>query len=334
MEFITKNTNINQPGKSNQDRGFSLSLDKGTEIRCVLDGHGFNQGQKFSSTTRNYLMSEIKKNQGEFDKDDLEPFLTILISKCELHLKEQLGHLTVGGSTFSIVIVRPERDIVTANLGDSSVCLYQSDTWKLLTREHGPTSKDEFIRIHSEFPQVRFIYEKLRYDGLPEHPVFELTGNFNENSKPNSRNSFLKNREGEYATYLKCNFPDGDNSLAMSRCLGDFKWKEVGVSSKPSICKYEYPKESFKLIIATDGFWDCWTQEELVKFLSTEDISTLDKAHSKNAKKYFGSSVDDTFAYTYGIDIVSDSEKHELASDSEKHDLPSDSEPYVKVNFI
>ena len=58
--------------------------------------------------------------------------------------------------------------------------------------------------------------------------------------------------------------------------------------------------ENQSIIIASDGFWDCWKYTCVLKHLNSQEIHEFKTNHIIRSDKYFGSSKDDaTFFYVY-----------------------------------
>jgi serine/threonine protein phosphatase PrpC len=81
--------------------------------------------------------------------------------------------------------------------------------------------------------------------------------------------------------------------LNMSRSIGDYDLKKLGVSATPFTA--EYPKkENSILLVGSDGFWDSWTTKELCAEL--EDLENYKNIHEKSIKMnkfYFKDDADD-----------------------------------------
>ena len=71
--------------------------------------------------------------------------------------------------------------------------------------------------------------------------------------------------------------------LATSRALGDFPLKDKAlITSEPDILSFRLKKlESEFAILASDGLWDTYSNEEAVDFIK----SKLSKDMSKNSRK-------------------------------------------------
>ena len=88
----------------------------------------------------------------------------------------------------------------------------------------------------------------------------------------------------------------------MTRSLGDFELKKVGVSSIPSISKIDFPSQKFFILLASDGIWDCWKYKELEEIFRDKIKSdNFRHLHSQRSKELFGSNVDDAILYFINI---------------------------------
>jgi serine/threonine protein phosphatase PrpC len=98
--------------------------------------------------------------------------------------------------------------------------------------------------------------------------------------------------------------PIGKRKLAMTRSVGDFLYKDKGVICDPIIKHIPFPETSFSLIVATDGLWDCWKEEEIHLLVQDDSLSDT---HLSKAFELFGSNRDDTLIFTLDISIDDES---------------------------
>ncbi|KAI9250296.1 phosphatase 2C-like domain-containing protein [Sporodiniella umbellata] len=69
-----------------------------------------------------------------------------------------------------------------------------------------------------------------------------------------------------------------NGTLALSRALGDFKFKRAyhlspekqAVTAYPDIQEYELTKEDEFMVLACDGIWDCMTNQQVVDFIRSK----------------------------------------------------------------
>uniref|UniRef100_A0A6U9ZZ29 PPM-type phosphatase domain-containing protein n=1 Tax=Pseudo-nitzschia australis TaxID=44445 RepID=A0A6U9ZZ29_9STRA len=78
--------------------------------------------------------------------------------------------------------------------------------------------------------------------------------------------------------------------LAMSRSLGDWEWKEVGVTAEPTIgvidlsklSESSAPQKTIFLLAASDGFWDM-RQQQFLAFLAAASFVIIPKGDDGNS---------------------------------------------------
>lgn len=288
---------ISFPTKKNQDRGNVWKIyddsNEGT-LMIVADGHGKN-GHVFSECIADYFDKLIISNTIKwFSQDEL--FITIegIFKGIKTDLINKFGYID-GGSTLSVAIVRNNKDIWIANVGDSDIKLFNNDEkiFQTLTEDHSPVNIFEAQRILKTHPEANFQYDAN--DKLsPVIPIYKIENNKLIKNIPDSNNFYYKNKSNELASYI---FFDEKRKISMTRSFGDYYFKQkVGLIDKPFIKKYDYLKKNETLICATDGFWDCWTNNELLNFLSNNDINKLKDKHLLQSDYTFGSDKDDCIA--------------------------------------
>ncbi len=286
---------LSVPSSTNQDRSKYWILNGGeTRIFLVADGHG-SKGEKFAEACISVMNNFIETI--DWTKDVLDDEFNTIFKEIDSFCKVNLNSI-LGGSTLSICLMRKDKDIYVANVGDSDVIMFdnKNKTYNIMSADHSPTSIEEYKRISQEFSNTRFTY----------HPVnrFKQKVNiFKQNDdgeyifaeKPVG-NVFYKNVRQELATII-CNVTEPSSYITISRSIGDFKYKEKnGLISTPSISKYPVLEEGQFIICASDGFWDCWKYEEIfVEFI--EDKETWEKKHKDNSIKLFGTKFDDMSAF-------------------------------------
>ena len=284
-------TTINIPSSSDQDRGKHWNIEN-IDIYAVCDGHGV-YGRTFAEHVINYIDTHF--HTIEWMNDNIEEIIQNLFVEIETSASETLSGKH-GGSTVSLYIKRGDKDIWIANLGDSDIVIFNKtdNSHIVLSEDHGPSNIEEFKRMKQTHDNVIAEYDKQIKIG-PVIPVFKQVDDKWTNSEIPSRNVYYKNVEGEYATYIG----DGDSyKLSVTRAIGDFHFKEhFGVSSVPFIRKIEPLTGNNVIIMASDGFWDCWKYSEVTDFLQNNSIDKLEKEHSDKSNRLFGSSKDDTFVY-------------------------------------
>ena len=280
---------INVPSSKNQDRGFYLELFDGyIKIYSVFDGHG-KDGNKYAELSRDFIKENLVNNSKKLLEENIENFLNIII--------EELNHLIInkfskyyGGTTVTIVFIRNNKDIWCLNVGDSDCVLFSDKEIKKLNSNHSPDDLRERLRIENK--DLDFIYAP-RNRFYPYIKYFEYKDNRwikNENSK-----LYYKNVKDDVATYVKYK----NLFLAMTRSIGDLELQKAGITYIPSINKYEFPDDDeFYIIIGSDGFWDCWKNEEIYKIIKNDkEVENLHDTHLKKALEIFGNNYDDSILY-------------------------------------
>lgn len=285
---------INFPSQKNQDRGnvWKIYDDKncGT-LMIVADGHGKN-GHVFAECITDYFDKLIISNTIKwFDNDNLFFIIEDIFKGIRLDLINKFGYLE-GGSTLSLAIIRNDKDIWVANVGDSEIKLFniEQQITHTLTENHSPLNILEAERILKTHPKAIFEYDtKNKFCSLV--PIYKFENNKLIKNIPDSDNVYYKNKSNDLAAYI---YFDERRKISMTRSFGDYYFKEkVGLIDKPFIKKYDYLKKNETLICATDGFWDSWTNNELLEFISNYDINKLKDKHSFQSEKIFGSDKDD-----------------------------------------
>lgn len=277
-KILRKFAVITQPGKQkgvkkvNQDN--YLILDKILDIENfsifgVFDGHGYN-GHYISDIVKNtfstyFTRSEIyyiprssysiisglpslknytneKEIYQKLIKNDYE-IIRQAFNEVENEIKESQYDSEFSGSTCCLVFLIGEK-LICANVGDSRGILvnelgkHGKPNYLIkinqISNDHKPENSEEKQRI-------------LKYGG-----VVKKINEFGLNVGP-------------FRVWLKDeNYP----GLAMSRSLGDFVAKTIGVINEPEILEYDLSSHCKSLIIASDGVWEYMTNEHVAKIVS------------------------------------------------------------------
>tara|TARA_B100001093_G_C26851307_1_gene1025287 strand:- start:756 stop:1736 length:981 start_codon:yes stop_codon:yes gene_type:complete len=286
---------VNLPSTSNQDRGnvWPIVNNHNNGLLIVIaDGHG-NNGHVFSEYIIDYFEKLINSNIVNWFDDDLTNVLNNIFKNMEIELNNKFDHLD-GGSTLSICVLRKNRDIWIANVGDSDIQIInpKSKLMSKLTESHDPLNIQEASRILKSFPETVFEYDRI-VKSEPIIPIYKNKDNTIELNELPTLNVYYKNRNNDFATYI---YEKEEKKIALTRSIGDFYHKRTsGLSSKPYICSYEYLKENEFLICATDGFWDCWTRSEIIDYIANKNLSNFEEEHFNKSIKYFGKNRDDSY---------------------------------------
>ena len=261
-------------GQRDQDTHFIIEASE-YKIFGVFDGHG-NFGKEFVEEAKTKFAGKLTTIDYSTD-----PYDKIKKVFNEINTSLNLSKYISSGSTVSLLIILKDKMLV-ANVGDSDVYLFDdSHNLTLLSGSHSGTNENEMKRL-KEFPNTKIVYattigtfESLLWKDDKMNP-FEA-----------SLHHYCKNRMNEPATYICSNILP--NKLAMTRSLGDYALKNHGITWEPEIHEYPLPNEKSQILIASDGFWDSWKQEEIITELS--DIEKRQNIHKTSVELstfYFG----------------------------------------------
>ena len=217
-----------------------------------------------------------------------------------------------GGTTCSLVIMLENNTVYHAHVGDSECIVFhplpETGKYELknLTKNHSPTSIEEYKRVTQNFKDKAglFVYDIYGHQAsLSNHRIFVEADTIIKNNPYDFYSSgyslYHKNIEEDFATVFISN--NAKEIIAITRGLGDFPLHSSGFSSKPNIIKYKLiDGECF--IMASDGMWDVWKKSELLdkytelihqKNTDKMIFDELVKITCEKATKNFGSSKDD-----------------------------------------
>jgi len=205
----------------------------------------------------------------------------------------------------------------------------------VLTAEHSPDSSDEYIRIRNfrkaeldeNQAELLFVYDITDREKPLCPRIFDISEDGTPTKAPMTE-YYYKNIKKDMATYVSVPFNnDYPDAVAFTRSIGDFNITAYGVSENPEIHSIDMnavfmndrvmrleegeggEPPIFCLVLATDGYWDNWTNEIAGKFIMdpsclraintnpTEGAQKVAKSFGQRnlyyANKNFGSSKDD-----------------------------------------
>lgn len=255
--------------KFNQDRAFLITdfrtnqaagdTEDGEEsfLMGILDGHG-NEGHIVAEHAMGLLpriLAEKLNNRPCCQPEDWirqqlnETFL-------EVNARVPLEHARRGGCTASITL-RLGSKLYFANVGDSRTILV-----------HVPAvdADENNDNNHNNNPAIVEIPFQTRPDkaNLPEERARIEAAGGNIHIPPKFPNGARVIVFSNFAT------PPEPVGLAMSRCLGDVEWKEVGVIAEPIVDVVDLgpfqnrknPHGQLFVLAASDGVWDMRPKRE------------------------------------------------------------------------
>lgn len=263
----------------NQDRAF---VDAAHRQIGVFDGHG-DHGEAAAQTAADTFAATHETPFSELfatAETNIRTAISTAVANAGISTIEEGGALyrrgiygargtqIRGGTTASVVRFDPDGAMTVANVGDSDVVIFDSDTdpGRSLIADHSCTNLDEWIRVHAAHPTTRFrfnnpnIYAAERPVWIPQAVLNpELPEPWALNPAGGYHYSDVRNSWATYVTVA-----DGSESLAMTRALGDFHLKRHGVIAAPAIqtAPAPAPNTTRAVIIGSDGLWDTLQFEE------------------------------------------------------------------------
>ena len=238
----------------------------------VLDGHGIN-GHLVSQFVSRFIINKIKnhpllknvKNPKEiYNKLKYNGYEIIanIFTEADIHLSKQTFNCENSGTT-CIIVIQLEEHIICANAGDSRAIIIfdEANNKNLINTKIYPLSFDCKPENHKEKQRIQ------EYGGIVEQIV-------DENGIG----------EGPFRVWAKGeDFP----GLAVSRSIGDFEAKKLGVIPNPQIIEYNINIKSKYMIICSDGIWEFINNEQAMeignKYYLRNDPNGLCNELAKNA---------------------------------------------------
>eukprot|EP00457_Paulinella_chromatophora_P010154 gb/GEZN01010245.1/.p1 GENE.gb/GEZN01010245.1/~~gb/GEZN01010245.1/.p1 ORF type:complete len:397 (-),score=42.12 gb/GEZN01010245.1/:42-1232(-) len=273
----------------------------------IWDGHGGYNGRVASKQARQCCKEYLEKVKDICEKWTPEEWKTNLITLFDtmhwwiresfLNDNSQLtgskrryvdakqiirnpeGEPVHGGTTCTVaaLIVSPDgkRNIVTANVGDSTGLLIGSDgKFDFLTVDHGPENPDEYKRVQAAEGAIKlmFVYDKTNVFRKYECPlVFLESGERDPKYIANPWGNGLHPTNVRYEPAVYAVTPRSVSKdsccIAMTRALGDFYAHQFGLTNKPDVSiKTLDPNLDYQIHLASDGIWDCWKYDAYRKY--------------------------------------------------------------------
>lgn len=239
--------------KTNQDTSLiSLSVGGvvGFNIFGVLDGHGLH-GHFVSKFFKDYFIKNmynytgiLRQTKGIITAEDIYnelknnsfSYIIELFNKADLELtKQNTFDYNISGTTCNLIF-QFNKHLICFSVGDSR-CIIVYDKGDSSNKGILPLSTDHKPNLPGEI-------ERIQLSGGEVETMRDIYGN----------------NLGPARVYKRgCDFP----GLAMSRSLGDFQAKEVGVISSPQVIEYDINASTKFLIVCSDGVWEFVTNEQV-----------------------------------------------------------------------
>lgn len=282
--------------KINQDSCVALpnhfNLDQ-YDIMAIFDGHGQNGHfisqlaksvfihffsrsdlfyipRQFKSSPNLLSLKNLIKEEDIYQKISQQNYRILRdgFTLIEAEINSSEYEKDFSGSTGCAVFV-VGRHAICVNIGDSRAIIISNKgkTVSTLSIDHKPQNKKEKERIIKCGGEVRKSNEKVLSNSTP------------------------------YRVWVKDRDYPG---LAMSRSLGDFIAKEIGVIDEPDICDHPLSKEDMYIVVASDGVWEWLSNEDVEKtvtpFYLANNIEKATESLISQARKHFidsGEYIDD-----------------------------------------
>ena len=256
--------NINQDNYLLKENIFNI---KDFSIFSIFDGHGIdgyyiskiakeqfldyftNNTNLYYIPRRNEIIITLKNNESlnkyitteeiynRLSYNNYKIIRNIYIQTDNILKKKDYDSDFSGSTSCSLFIIG--KHIICSNLGDSrAILIKNSNEIVNLSNDHKPNNKKEYERIIKKGGEIRKNSLDLNEYNINENNIYEII---------------------PFRIYFKNeNFP----GLAMSRSIGDFIAKKIGVVNEPEIFDYNICDDDKFIILASDGLWEVVSNEE------------------------------------------------------------------------
>jgi serine/threonine protein phosphatase PrpC len=277
--------------KENQDACSVMSITKNSikyAVVTVCDGHG-RYGQMYANCVVSMLPQLVIDR---FDDVLLDPVNSL--KNIFMQVSNNLNNnilLKSGGTTATIAILS-DGLLICANVGDCEALLKTSSTLESIrierngqtelvelaeipngviraTTEHNCNNYKEVVRVLETGAKIKYASQLGNFAMIDAYTcVVNSDGTKNYIKTPHSKQKggFVTNISNDPAIYFV-----GGNMLNMTRSLGDnTAWF---LSNEPDVTKITWdPNNKAKLLIASDGYFNCFSKQEQEQEMSF-DIS-------------------------------------------------------------
>ena len=270
-------------GKENQDACSVISLKKNGikyAVTTVCDGHGI-YGQHYSNMVVTLLPQSVTQR---FDEVLTNPLVTLkeIFFIVTNKIKDQMEHKH-GGTTATITILSDGR-LIVANVGDCEALIkidlassdliierngtiISNDSTNNVIRatvDHNISNTAEINRVLATGAEIKYASNKGFARQVDVFTKVEENGEVKLVQNPHSdqEGGFVSNMSKDPAVYFY-----GGITLNMTRSIGD--WKGIYISSEPDVtCITWTPGKRARLLVASDGYFNCFSEEDQLNELS------------------------------------------------------------------
>ena len=273
--------------KTNQDTYIaltSINSIKDFDIFAVLDGHG-PEGHLVSQFVSKFIQIQFQTHPTLQKIKNLDIIYEKLISKDYAIIKDiflnadnSLRYEDIdskNSGTTCVLVIHVGQHIICANTGDSRAILIFDE------------ENDKDLKFSKVFP--------LSFDSKPEK-----NGEKERILKMGGIVEKIKNKFGQGVGPFRVWEKDKDYpGLAMSRSLGDFIGKNIGVIPDPEIIEWELNVFSKFIVICSDGVWE---------FLNNKDVMDCGKQFylENNPRGFCKELIDSSIKFWQKEDVVID----------------------------
>lgn len=229
-----------------------ISEDESLAVFGVFDGHG---GKDVAELLRSRLVASIFKNLNKLLRDNKDTPLSQLtktIKNCFFEVDATLPEPAASncGSTAIVTTILQNRYIIVANTGDSrSILSMKGGYAKNLSFDHKPSNMGERVRIENSGGYVinSRVNEILALSRAFGDFKFKLP--WLQLAAPGNNNSFLE-----------------QNRKLVKNNLVALPPELFQVTVEPELMIYDLQALSLPefVILACDGIWDCYTNNQLI----------------------------------------------------------------------
>ena len=284
--------------KINQDNYLIIEnmFSQNFHVYGVFDGHGDNGhlvSKHISDYMNDYYNNKLNYFLDEQDKQNIftekisdvffknhSEIIKSSISKLDTDLETSFdADLSQSGST-SVMLFLSNDNLICANVGDSQCFLFncsQEDLWSFeqITSPHLASDEEEQKRIIANGGEI--------------HPYYEQDGIY----------------EGPDRIYAKNKVYPG---LVMSRTIGDFEAKKIGVISDPDIIIKKIDNNAKFVVLGSDGLWDVVKPYDIIRivrpFFNKGDIDGACLALMKKATQQWAKEKEERDDITFIIIFI------------------------------
>lgn len=228
-----------------------LGGNKNRKFFGIYDGHGGKDGADMAAKELHQRVAENLESDAEPSEALRKAFLDTdaAIEKKEDLLDDYFG-------TTAVVAFFEKGKLWVANVGDARAILVKEDSVVRLSKDHKPTDPDEKTRVEKAGGKIT------------RKKVYKLDGDvYRVDFENRSEQQKLAKREAKFIANEPFRIND---EIAMSRALGDRRYKDGLVIADPDIKMIEVKPGDKKLVLACDGVWDVMSDEDVAELIRNE----------------------------------------------------------------